>query len=56
MTMVISVMSNPKNPGGIMGTHLRILSESYLMNTNIVGFTSKIVVLWTNIASALEGI
>ena len=35
-----------------MGTHLRVLSESYLMNTNMIGFRqfSKIFV------SALEGI
>ena len=43
-----------------MGTLLRVLSESYQMNTNMTGFRcfSKIFVfvLWTNVASALEGL
>ena len=41
-----------------MGTHLRVLSESYPMNTNITAFIwfSKIVVPWTNVASASEGL
>ena len=44
-----------------MGTHLRVLSESYLMNTNMTGFWwfSKnlgILVLWTKVALALEGL
>ena len=45
-----------------MGTHLRVLSESYPMNTNIVGFRcfSKekcVLVLWRmKAASALEGL
>ena len=43
-----------------MGTHLRVLSESSPMNTNMTGLTwfSKffIFVLWTKVASALEGL
>ena len=44
-----------------MGTHLIVLSESYLMNTNMTGFIwfSKemcILVIWTKVASALEGL
>ena len=44
-----------------MGTHLKVLSESYLMDTNMTGFRrfSKkncILVLWTKVASALEGL
>ena len=44
-----------------MGTHLRVLSESFLMNTNMTGFRwfSKnlcILVLWMKVASALEGL
>ena len=42
-----------------MGTHLRLLSENYPMNTNMTGFQwfSKVCVLvrWTKLASALEG-
>ena len=44
-----------------MGTYLRVLSESYPMNTNMTGFYMFfkdlcIFVLWTKVASALEGI
>ena len=43
-----------------MGTHQRLLSESYLMNTNMTRFRfSKnlcILVLWTKAALALEGL
>ena len=44
-----------------MGTHLRVLRESYPVNTNMTGFRrfSKIfciLALWTKVASALEGI
>ena len=45
-----------------MGTHLRVLSESYLMNTDMIGFRWEsqlplhILVLWTKVASALEGL
>ena len=44
-----------------IGTHLRVLSESYLMNTNMTGFgwLSRyrcILVLWTKVARALEGL
>ena len=44
-----------------MGTHLRVLSESYLMNTNnwqgLDGFKDVcILVLQTKVASALEGL
>ena len=44
-----------------MGTHLIVLSESYAMNTNMTGFgrfsiNPCILVLWTNVASALEGL
>ena len=44
-----------------MGTHLRVLSESYPMNTNMTGFrwfseNLCILVLWTKVASALEGL
>ena len=40
-----------------MGTHLRVLSESYPMNTNKIGFQcfSKIFV-WTKVALTLEGL
>ena len=43
-----------------MGTHSKVLSKSYLMNTNMTWFRwfSKIfaiLVLWTNVATALEG-
>ena len=44
-----------------MGTHLRVLMESYPMNTNMTGlkwFTKNlcVIVLWTKVASALEGL
>ena len=41
-----------------MGTHLRVLGESYLMNTNMMrfGWFLKIFVLWTKVALALEGL
>ena len=42
-----------------MGTHLRVLSEGYPMNTNMTRFRSfsKIFAsLWTKVASALEGL
>ena len=44
-----------------MGTHLRVLSKSYPMNTNMAGFRwfSKlkcILVLWKKVAAALEGL
>ena len=44
-----------------MGTHLRVLSESFPMSTNMTGFRlfSKIFgffVLWRKVASALEGL
>ena len=44
-----------------MGTHLRVLCESYPMNANMTGFRwfSKnlcILVLWTEVALALEGL
>ena len=43
-----------------MGSHLRVLSESYPMNTNMTGlrwFVGRCVhVLWAKIASALEGL
>ena len=42
-----------------MGAHMGELSESFQMNTNITGFKwfSKIIrVLWTKVASALEGL
>ena len=41
-----------------MGTHLRVLNESFPMNTNTTGFSwlSKIFVLSTKVASALEGL
>ena len=44
-----------------MGTHLRELSESYPMDTNVIGSRYivfkifGILVLWTKVASALEG-
>ena len=42
-----------------IGTHMKVLSESYQVNTNMTGFRwfSKIffvLVLWTQVASALE--
>ena len=44
-----------------MGTHMRVLSESFPMNTNMTGFRwfSKkdcILVIWKKVASALEGL
>ena len=44
-----------------MGTHLRVLSESFPMNTNMTrfrdGFKNICVhVLWAKVASALEGL
>ena len=41
-----------------MDTHLRVLSESYPMNTHMTGFRwfSKIFVLWKKVASASEGL
>ena len=41
-----------------MGTHLRVLSENYLMNTNMTGFSNSlcILVLWMKVALALEGL
>ena len=39
-----------------MGTHPRVLSESYPMSTNMTWFRwfSKVFVLWTKVASAFE--
>ena len=39
-----------------MGTHLRVLSESYPMNTNMTGFNLCVLVLWTKVDSTLEGL
>ena len=41
-----------------MGTHLRVLSESYPMSTNMTGFGwfSKSFVLWMKVVSALKGL
>ena len=44
-----------------MGTHLRVLSESYPMNADMIGYRwlSKIFafsVLWRKVALALEGL
>ena len=44
-----------------MGTHLRVLSENFPMNTNMTGFrwfpkNLCVLVLWTKVASALEGL
>ena len=44
-----------------MGTHLRVLSESSPMNTNMTGLrwffiNLCVFVLWTKVASALEGL
>ena len=44
-----------------MGTHLKVLSEGYPMNTNMTGFRrfSKIFfifVLWAKLASVLKGL
>ena len=39
-----------------MGTHLRVLTERYLMNTNLVFKNLCVLVLWLNVASALEGL
>ena len=48
------------NPGIWVGIHLRDLSESYSINTNMGGFRwfSKLIVsvLWMKEASALEGL
>ena len=44
-----------------MGTHLRVLGESYPMDTKMAGFRTffknlRVLVLWTKVASALEGL
>ena len=41
-----------------MGTHLRVLIESHQSNTNMTGFRwfAEIVVSWTKVISALEGV
>ena len=44
-----------------MGTHLRVLSKSILMNTNMTGFrwftkNVWVLVLWMRVALALEGL
>ena len=41
-----------------MGTHMKVLSKRFPMNTNMTRFRwfSKIFVLWTKVASALEGL
>ena len=44
-----------------MGTHLRVLSKSFQMNTNMTGFKwffkkLCVLVLWMKVASALEGL
>ena len=44
-----------------MGTHMRVLSESYPINTNMTGFkwflkTIWVLVLWTKVTSALKGL
>ena len=41
-----------------MGTHLRVLSESFPMNTNMTGFRwfSKIFQRFSRVALALEGL
>ena len=44
-----------------MGTHLRVLSESYQMTTNMTGFrwflkNLNTLVLWMKVASVLEGL
>ena len=44
-----------------MGTYMRVLRESNPMNTNMAGFgwyskILKILVLWTKVALALEGL
>ena len=44
-----------------MGTHLRVLSESYLMSTNLIGFRWFLKIFaslcsWMKVASALEGL
>ena len=41
-----------------MGTHLRVLSEGYPMNTNMTGFRwiSKVVAFMCFVALALEGL
>ena len=38
-----------------MGTHLRVLSESFPMNTNMTGFRS-FSIFFAKVASALEGL
>ena len=41
-----------------MGTHMRVLGESFQMNTHKTGFIcfSRILVLWTKVARALDGL
>ena len=43
-----------------MGTHLKVLRMSHPMNTNMTGFGCFsmicVLVLWTKVASALEGL
>ena len=39
-----------------MGTHLKVLGESYPMNTNMTGFRClSVLVLWMKVSSALGG-
>ena len=39
-----------------MGIHLRVLSESFAMNTNMAGKNLSILVHWTKVIPALEGL
>ena len=40
-----------------MGTHLKVLSESFPMNTNMKGFKHLcVLVLWMKVVSALDGL
>ena len=42
-----------------MGTHLRVLGNSFPMNTKMTGFKlikKYVLVLWTKLASALNGL
>ena len=54
--MMQKKLKNDWNPWH-MGTHLKVLSESYPMNTNVTGFRSLyFLALWVKVASALKGL
>ena len=62
LTLMVLVANLSNTKTWRMGTQLRVLSESFLMNTNMTGvrwvfFNTCVVVLWTTVASSLlEGL